>query len=142
MPSTEDIQPCNHAAGEGLGVSVDETLLEGAEVTIAGRSQEKLIQAQRELGGGHTAVMEITDEGTVEKVFAALSQVDHVLISAGTIVNGAIVKNGLTNLRRIVDERLWGLTSVVRHAAPGWPRGRSPSPPGVCRRVPVPGPRC
>jgi hypothetical protein len=37
-----------------------------------------------------------------------------VLISAGTILNGAIVKNDLANLRRIVNERLWGLTSVVR----------------------------
>jgi hypothetical protein len=37
MPSTEDIQPCDHTAGEGLGVSVDETLLEGAEVTITSR---------------------------------------------------------------------------------------------------------
>lgn len=95
----------------------------GAEVTIAGRSQERLIQAQQKLGGGHTVVMDITDEGAVGKVFAGLSRVDHVLISAGTILNGAIVNNDLANLRRIVDERLWGLTYVVRHAAPRMSRG-------------------
>ena len=115
---------------------------EGAEVTIAGRSQEKLVQAQQELGQVHTAVMDITDEGGVEKVFAGLSRVDHVLISAGTLRNGAIVNNDLATLRYIVDERLWGLTYVVRHGAPGCPRGRSPSPPGVCRHVPAPAPRC
>ena len=32
---------------------------EGAEVTIAGRSQERLIQAQQELGGGYTVAMKI-----------------------------------------------------------------------------------
>jgi NADP-dependent 3-hydroxy acid dehydrogenase YdfG len=67
---------------------------EGAEVTIAGRSEEKLIQAQRELGRVHTAVMDITDEGAVEKALAGLRQVDHVLISAGTLRNGTIVNNG------------------------------------------------
>jgi NAD(P)-dependent dehydrogenase (short-subunit alcohol dehydrogenase family) len=95
----------------------------GAEVTIAGRSQEKLMQAQRELGGGHIVAMDITDEDVVGKVFADLSRVDHVLISAGTLRNGAIVNNDLATLRRIVDERLWGLTYVVRHAAPRMQQG-------------------
>jgi NADP-dependent 3-hydroxy acid dehydrogenase YdfG len=58
---------------------------EGAEVTIAGRSQKKLVQAQQELGQVHTVVTDITDDGGVEKVFAGLSRVDHVLISAGTL---------------------------------------------------------
>jgi hypothetical protein len=40
MPSTSDIQPCDNAAGEGLGVSVDETLLEGAVVTITSHFAE------------------------------------------------------------------------------------------------------
>jgi NADP-dependent 3-hydroxy acid dehydrogenase YdfG len=53
----------------------------GAEVTIAGRSQEKLLQAQQELGKVHTVVMDITDEGAVGQVFAGLYHVDHVLIS-------------------------------------------------------------
>ena len=58
---------------------------EGAEVTIAGRSQEKLIQAQQELGQVHTVVMDITDEGAVEKGFAGLGRVDHVLISGEVV---------------------------------------------------------
>ena len=66
---------------------------EDAEVTIAGRSQEKLTQAKRELGQVHTLMMDITDEGAVEKGFDGLSHVDYVLVSAGTIVNGTIVKN-------------------------------------------------
>jgi NAD(P)-dependent dehydrogenase (short-subunit alcohol dehydrogenase family) len=67
--------------------------------------------------------MDITDEDAVGKVFAGLSRVDHVLISAGTLRNGAIVNNDLATLRRIVDERLWGLTYVVRHAAPRMQQG-------------------
>jgi NAD(P)-dependent dehydrogenase (short-subunit alcohol dehydrogenase family) len=112
--------------GGSSGIGLAAALLardEGAEVTIAGRSQEKLTQAQQSLGKVHTVVMDITDEGAVGKLFAGLSRVDHVLISAGTILNGAIVHNDLANLRRIVDERLWGLTYVVRHAAPRMSQG-------------------
>jgi NAD(P)-dependent dehydrogenase (short-subunit alcohol dehydrogenase family) len=111
----------------------------GAEVTIAGRSQDKLLQAQQELGQVHTVVMDITDEGAVEKGLAGLSQVDHVLISAGTIVNGTIVKNDLATLRRIVDERLWGLTHVVRHAAPRMAQGSITLTSGSLSSRPRPG---
>ena len=95
----------------------------GAEVTIAGRSQDKLAQAQRELGEVRTVAADITDERAVGQVFEGLSHIDHVLISAGTIVNGRIVDNDLTNLRRIIDERIWGLTYVVRHAIPRMTQG-------------------
>jgi hypothetical protein len=63
---TEDISPCNDAAREGLAISVDETLLESAEVTRDGRSSDKRIRAEQELGQVHTVVMEIMDEGVVE----------------------------------------------------------------------------
>lgn len=111
----------------------------GAEVTIAGRSQEKLVQAQQELGKVYTAVVDITDEDSVGKVFAGLRRVDHVVISAGTLRNGAIVNNDLTTLRRIVDERLWGLTYVVRHAAPRMQQGSITFTSGSLSSRPRPG---
>ena len=96
---------------------------EGADITIAGRSQEKLAQAQRELGEVRTVAADITNEAAVGQVFEGISRVDHVVIAAGTIVNGRIVDNDLANLRRIIDERIWGVTYVVRHAAPRMTRG-------------------
>ena len=96
---------------------------EGADITIAGRSQEKLAQAQRELGEVRTVAADITNEAAVTQVFEGISRVDHVVIAAGTIVNGRIVDNDLANLRRIIDERIWGVTYVVRHAAPRMTRG-------------------
>jgi NAD(P)-dependent dehydrogenase (short-subunit alcohol dehydrogenase family) len=139
MPSTEDIQPRNHAAGEGQGVSVDETLLEGAVVTITRRSPDKLLQAQQELGPVHTVVMDMTDDDAVEKVSDGFSHVDHGRISAGTIVNGAIVKNAVAKLRCIVDARLWGLTSMVRHAAPQTAQGSIIFTSGSLSSRPCPG---
>jgi len=96
---------------------------EGADITIAGRSQEKLAQAQRELGEVRTVAADITNEAEVGQVFEGISRVDHVVIAAGTIVNGRIVDNDLANLHRIIDERIWGVTYVVRHAAPRMTQG-------------------
>jgi NADP-dependent 3-hydroxy acid dehydrogenase YdfG len=83
----------------GIGLAAAQLARDvGAEVTTAGRSQEKLTQAQRELGQVHTIVMDIGDEGAVEKNVAAFSRVDHGLISAGTIRHGSM--DTVTTLRR------------------------------------------
>ena len=95
----------------------------GATLTIAGRSQDKLRQAQRQLGEVRTVVADITNEADVGQVFEGLSRVDHVVVAAGTIQNGRLVDNDLATLRRIIDERIWGVTYVVRHAAPKMTQG-------------------
>ena len=95
----------------------------GADVTIASRSQDKLTQAQREIGEVRLVAADITNEGDVGQVFEGLSRVDHVVVAAGAIHNGRIVDNDLATLRRIIDERIWGVAYVVRHAAPKMSQG-------------------
>lgn len=98
---------------------------EGADLTIAGRSADKLAAAQRELGEVRTIAADISNEAAVAQVFEGLPRVDHVIVSAGSIINGRLVDNDLANLRRIIDERLWGVTYVVRSAAPKMQHGGS-----------------
>jgi NAD(P)-dependent dehydrogenase (short-subunit alcohol dehydrogenase family) len=83
--------------------------------------------------------LDIPDEGAVGHVFAGLSRIDHVLISAGTILNGAIAKIDPANLRRIVDARLWGRRSVVRHTAPRMAQGSITCTSGSLSSRPRPG---
>lgn len=96
---------------------------QGAHVTIAGRSADKLAQAQQALGDVRTVAADIATEASVARIFTALDRVDHVLISAGTLANGRIIDNDLETLRRIVDERIWGLVHVVRHVRPHMTEG-------------------
>ena len=112
---------------------------EGADVTIVGRSREKLDQAQRELGEVRPVVADIADEAAIGQVFDSLSRVDHVLISAGTIRNGTLVDNKLETLRQIVDERLWGVTYAVRHAVPRMDQGSIVLTSGTLSSRPRPG---
>ena len=103
----------------GIGLAAARLTKEaGAEVTIVGRSPVRLKQAQESLGGVRAVEADITDTAAIGRVFEGLDRVDHVLVSAGTIKNGTLVKNDLTTLRQIVDERLWGVVNVVRGAAP------------------------
>ena len=103
----------------GIGLAVAKMAhAEGAAVTIAGRTASRLAEAQRGVEGLDARVVDITDQTSVEALFDELPHVDHVLLSAGTLGNGAIVANSLDALHRIVDERLWGLVHTVRNAAP------------------------
>lgn len=91
---------------------------EGADITIAGRSEDRLREAQRELGECDIASLDIADPTAVDALFADLPRVDHVLVSAGTLGPGGVVSSDLERLHRIVDERIWGAVNVVRAAAP------------------------
>ena len=71
----------------------------GAEVTIAGRAPDKLLQAPQELGQVHTIVMDMTKADAVEKGFAGLRSLDHVLISDGTIRPSPM--DTMTSLRQV-----------------------------------------
>jgi NAD(P)-dependent dehydrogenase (short-subunit alcohol dehydrogenase family) len=95
----------------------------GATLTIAGRSPERLAAAQRTLGEARTVVADIADEAAVQDIFPGIPRIDHVVISAGTLGNGRIVQNDLATLRRIVDERIFGVVHVVRQAAPRMQQG-------------------
>jgi NAD(P)-dependent dehydrogenase (short-subunit alcohol dehydrogenase family) len=95
----------------------------GATITIAGRSPERLAAAQRTLGEARTVVADITDEAAVQEIFSGIGRIDHVVISAGNLGNGRIVQNDIATLRRIVDERIFGVVYVVRQAAPRMQQG-------------------
>lgn len=108
----------------GIGLAVARSAQQaGAHVTIAGRSQDRLTQAQRQLGDVRAVSVDITDVTTIDGLFAGLEHIDHLLISAGTLGNGRIIENELDTLRRIVDERLWGVIHVVRQATPRMTEG-------------------
>lgn len=112
---------------------------QGAHVTIASRSAARLAQAQKTLGDVRTVVADIASEEAVQGLFAGLDRVDHVLVSAGTLGNGRIVENDLGTLRRIVDERLFGVVHVVRQARPRMTEGSITFTSGSLSSRPRPG---
>jgi NAD(P)-dependent dehydrogenase (short-subunit alcohol dehydrogenase family) len=96
---------------------------QGAIVTIASRSREKLQNAVQQLGNVRAVVANISSESDVEEIFGELDRVDHVFISAGKWWGGKVVEANLETLRSEVEERFWGPLYIVRNAAPKMTQG-------------------
>lgn len=92
---------------------------EGAEVVIAGRSQEKLEHAVSELGDGVAArPADLASEDSIKKLFEAIDRVDHLLITGAEAVSGSVVEDDIRELAPNVDSRLWGSIYATKYAAP------------------------
>jgi NAD(P)-dependent dehydrogenase (short-subunit alcohol dehydrogenase family) len=118
----------------GIGLETARlALAEGASVTIAGRSPDRLRQAveglRTTLQGGdksskldriRSVAADVSDESTIQRVFADESRVDHVFLPAGELRPGAgdLLTGDPVALRSVLEVRLLGVGHVVRHARP------------------------
>jgi NAD(P)-dependent dehydrogenase (short-subunit alcohol dehydrogenase family) len=108
----------------GMGLALARLLLnDGAQVTIAGRSQERLELARGELGGPdslHTAVLDITQEQQVAAFFAASGPFDHIVTTAADI-GGAyrlLPDLDIGAARNVIDSKLIGPLLLAKYGAP------------------------
>lgn len=110
--------------GSGIGLATAKLVKEqGANVTIAGRSSEKLRHAIQQLGDVRAVIADITSEADVQEIFGELDRVDHVFISAGRLLVGKVLEADLETLRSDVDQRFWGPLYAVRTAVPKMTHG-------------------
>ena len=102
----------------GIGLATAKLAKEqGADVTIASRSRDKLERAAEQLGPVEIVEADVAEEEAVQSVFAGLNQVDHVFVPAGTWVGGNIVESDPDELRRALEVRIMGAIYVVQSAA-------------------------
>jgi NAD(P)-dependent dehydrogenase (short-subunit alcohol dehydrogenase family) len=92
---------------------------EGAQVTIASRSLDKLTQvadAIRQATGREvaTAVLDTTDDAGVEGYLAGAGPFDHVVISAAQTPTGPARQLPLDDARKAMDSKFWGAYRVAR----------------------------
>jgi NAD(P)-dependent dehydrogenase (short-subunit alcohol dehydrogenase family) len=65
------------------------------------------------------------DEAAVQSFFAAMTAVDHLVITAGALAFGKIVDTDMAAVRSVFDDRFWGAYHVVRYAVPLMPASGS-----------------
>jgi NAD(P)-dependent dehydrogenase (short-subunit alcohol dehydrogenase family) len=116
--TTEHIVIVGGSSGMGLALAAA-VLAEGADVTIASRSAERLEHAARTLGSDRvrTVPTDITREDDVARLFK--EPVDHVVTTAvdATGAYGPVADLDLANARRVVEAKLIGALAVAKHAA-------------------------
>lgn len=117
--------------GSGIGLALARTLLaEGMDVTIAGRSAERLASARKQLeqsehsapSAGNritTATVDIGREEEVAELFAATERVDHVAVTAAdaTGVYGPTTGVATATARGVLESKVLGAWLVAKHAA-------------------------
>ena len=113
--------------GSGMGLALARRCVEaGAEIVIAGRSEDRLQQAREELGnppGLTVAVVDIAREDQVADLFAEIGGLDHIVSTAADI-EGAyrlLPELDLKAAKRMVDSKLFGPLLLAKHGAPRLP---------------------
>jgi NAD(P)-dependent dehydrogenase (short-subunit alcohol dehydrogenase family) len=136
----------------GIGLETARlALAEGASVTIAGRSEDRLRRAVESLGnsrevgpaGGRVrpVVADVTDESSVRALFEGGPRVDHLFVPAGELRPGGgdVLGADLNGLRSILESRLVGVAHVVRQARPKMAGGSITLISGLYSTRPAPG---
>ncbi|KAA8998936.1 SDR family oxidoreductase [Affinibrenneria salicis] len=102
----------------GLGLAIAKAFAaQGADVTIASRSQAKLETAAVQIGhAARTAVLDTTDNAGVEAFFAQSGHFDHVVISAAQTPGGPVRQLSLDDANAAMNSKFWGAYHVARAA--------------------------
>ena len=106
-------------SGIGFGVATA-AAAEGANVLIVSSKPEKVADALTKLPeGSQGQVVDLTNEGDVERFFSAVGPFDHLVYSAGDwALYGDFAKLSLADAKRSFDVRYWGCLAAVKYALP------------------------
>jgi NAD(P)-dependent dehydrogenase (short-subunit alcohol dehydrogenase family) len=105
----------------GMGLATARAAaLEGAAVTIASSSTERVDAALAELPEGCAgAVLDVRDQAQIAALFEQIGALDHVVFTAGdAFTPRPLVDLGLDDARAAFDVRFWGAVTVAKYAAP------------------------
>ncbi len=104
------------SSGIGLATAVAAKAA-GARVTIASRSEGKLLSAKEKIGDvGDTRVVTVTEDAAVEAFFADLGPVDHVVVTGSEVSTGAIYDLPMEDAISSMNSKFWGPYRVARAA--------------------------
>lgn len=114
---------------------------EGATVIITGRDPARLARALATLGqGARGEQLDAVDEAATRAFFASLPALDHLFITAGTLVLDSGLAPDRATLSPALDTRFWGALFAAKYAAPRMRAGGSITfMSGTAGRRPLPG---
>ncbi|MEL7313443.1 MAG: SDR family oxidoreductase [Cyanobacteria bacterium J06559_3] len=106
-------------ASSGIGLAVAHLLAEqGAKLTIASRSQEKLERAAQAIDGDVTIrTINTLNEASVQAFFDhyKAGEIDHLINFAGDSMGGGVLGTDLTAARNALESKFWGQFCVGRY---------------------------
>jgi NAD(P)-dependent dehydrogenase (short-subunit alcohol dehydrogenase family) len=114
--------------GSGIGFGIAQgAAAEGAKVTIASRSAEKIAEKAKSIGGT-SAVLDVTEEANIATFFQEHKGFDHIAFTAGDtdgLSMGMLKDLDLKQAAQRFNTRFWGAVAVAKHGAMHLPAGGS-----------------
>lgn len=103
----------------GIGLATAKAArAEGAQVIITGRSAQRLQTAHAELGDAvRTVALDVADESGTRTFFQELNHLDHLFITAGTLVKDSRLAPDSATLQPAMDTRFWGALYAAKYGA-------------------------
>ncbi|HXC97334.1 MAG TPA: SDR family oxidoreductase [Edaphobacter sp.] len=90
---------------------------ENANVVVVSRSQTNVGKALQDLPKGvEGASLDVTDEGAVQRFFAATGELDHLVYCAGDALPASVTTT--EEARKFFEVRFWGMYIAARAAFP------------------------
>lgn len=118
MLANEKIVFIGGSSGIGLA-SAQQAIARGAEVVIAGRSEQKLRKAEEILGSNVQAyTLDTTDEQQVRSFFERIGRFDHLVVSAAETSGGSFLESDTAQARQLFDNKFWGQYYAAKYGAP------------------------
>ncbi len=88
----------------------------GATVTIASRSAEKVAAATAAIPGATGRIVDVTDDASVEALFADGTAWNHVIVTGSQVGMAAVRELPMEAARAAVESKFWGFYRVARFA--------------------------
>lgn len=125
----------------GIGLATAKAALEeGALVVITGRSAEKLEAARKMLGDAvECHPLDVCDERGTKTLLASYPRIDHLFITAGTLVRDPKLAGETDVFRPSLEMRFWGAVYAAKHATPQMTDGSITFMSGTAGMRPLPG---
>lgn len=107
--------------GSGIGEATAALFVaHGADVTITGRTADKLEAAAKRIGGSvTTAVVDAADPDQLAAFFAAHTDIDHLIVGVSSAIGaGAFADLDLVQLRAGFEAKFWTHVQTLQAALP------------------------
>jgi NAD(P)-dependent dehydrogenase (short-subunit alcohol dehydrogenase family) len=111
----------------GIGFEIaQQANAQGAQLTITGRDQAKLQAAAQQLGKGtKTAVLDAHNETDLERFFADLEPVDHLVSMVGDSMAGGFLDTTSETMKHVLHSKFFTNWLIGKYAAPKIQKGGS-----------------
>lgn len=98
----------------GIGFAIAELMVEkGADVCILGRSEDKLKEASKKLGGVEYILCDVSDYKNIEAIKKEIEDTDILVNAAGIIEYGELETISMERINQVINTNLTGLVAMT-----------------------------